>query len=242
MPIYEQILSLQQPRVIVLLDPAKNNESSIDELIAICESSSMPFFLIGGSLVNDYLDNYLQLLKSKTKIPLVLFPGNMMQLSNKADAILLLSLISGRNPDLLIGNQVNSSMYLKKSGLEIIPTGYMLIQSGNITSVQYMSNTFPIPSEKIDIAVATAVAGEQLGFKLIYLEAGSGALSPVPVELVKEVNANIDIPLVVGGGIRDAQQVENYARAGAKIIVLGNSVENNPMNLKNILHNLNGIR
>jgi putative glycerol-1-phosphate prenyltransferase len=184
--------------------------------------------MVGGSLVSDSIDYCIDEIKKNSKLPVVLFPGSLLQISNKADAILLLSLISGRNPEYLIGNHVIASPILRKSKLEILPTGYMLVESGKVTSVQYISNTCPIPADKLDIAVATAVAGEMLGFKLIYLEAGSGAIQHVPVEMISAVKRNISVPLIVGGGIKTRSQLDNIFDAGADIVVIGNSLENNP--------------
>jgi putative glycerol-1-phosphate prenyltransferase len=160
-------------------------------------------------------------------LPVILFPGSIFQISDKADGILLLSLISGRNPDLLIGNHVIAAPILKKTSLEIISTGYMLIDGGNKTSVEYMSNTKPIPSDKADIAAATEFAGELIGNKLIYLEAGSGAKNHVNENLIKEVKKSINIPLIVGGGISDIKKLDKICKAGADIIVTGTAFEKN---------------
>ncbi|MCX7987553.1 MAG: geranylgeranylglyceryl/heptaprenylglyceryl phosphate synthase [Bacteroidales bacterium] len=238
MSVYSRIQSTTNPQVVVLVDPAKLDANSVSEVIDICNELPIPFLFIGGSLVNDFLDSYIITLRKYTSKPLVLFPGNLMQLSRHADALLLLSLISGRNPDFLIGNHVHASLYIKQTGVEVIPTGYMLIDGGSFTSVQYMSQTLPIPSDKTDIVVATAVAAELLGLKLIYLEAGSGAKNPVSPALVAEVRKNVGLPIVVGGGIRQVHEIENLAKAGAQLIVLGNSIENNPNRLKEIFSEL----
>ena len=177
--------------------------------------------------MEDTLEYCLSLLR-RSSIPVILFPGNPLQISSNADALLLLSLISGRNPELLIGHQVLAAPELKRSKLEIIPTGYMLIEGGKLTSVNYMSQTLPIPSDKTDIAVSTAIAGEMLGMKLIYLEAGSGATEPVSVNMIKKVSDNVDLPVIVGGGIRDAKAASERCRAGADIIVVGNGFEDEP--------------
>jgi putative glycerol-1-phosphate prenyltransferase len=157
-----------------------------------------------------------------------------MQLSNKADAMLLLSLISGRNPDYLIGNHVLAAPYLKKSGIEIIPTGYILVGRGN-SSVEYISNTNPIPEDKIDIIIATAIAGELTGNKIIYLESGSGAERPIDVEVIKEVKRSISVPLVVGGGIKTPVKINEIINAGADVVVVGNAVENNIQILNSLI-------
>jgi putative glycerol-1-phosphate prenyltransferase len=173
-------------------------------------------------------------MKSKSNIPAILFPGNSFQLSYKADAILFLSLISGRNAELLIGNHVISAPFLKVSPLEIIPTGYMLIEGGVMTSVQYMSNTNPIPNTKPDIAMCTAMAGEMLGLKQIYMDAGSGAQKPVSAEMITAVSSTISIPLIVGGGIKSPEQASINVAAGADVIVVGNAIEKDPSLIKEI--------
>jgi phosphoglycerol geranylgeranyltransferase len=155
----------------------------------------------------------------------LLFPGNLLQLSGKADGILLLSLLSGRNPEYLIGNHVLASRFLKRSGIEIIPTGYLLIDGHHLSSVEYVSNTRPIPSEKTDIIVATALAGEQLGLRLIYLEAGSGADTRVREEIVSRVRDTIAIPLIVGGGIKTPEDIRALYKAGANGVVVGSAIE-----------------
>ena len=158
----------------------------------------------------------------------MLFPGNSTQLSDKADAMLMLSLISGRNADFLIGQHVVAAPFIKKSGIETISTGYMLIESGTTTSVEYISNTRPIPREKNDIAVATAIAGELLGNKAIYLEGGSGAKMPVPAPMIKAVHRSISLPIIVGGGLRSEDDIKNALEAGADIVVIGTSLESDP--------------
>jgi phosphoglycerol geranylgeranyltransferase len=180
------------------------------------------------------LDETLQSIKEFTSIPVILFPGSIMQINEKADALLLLSLISGRNADLLIGKHVVAAPYLKKSGLELLPTGYMLIESGPLTTAQYISNTLPIPRTKDDIAVCTAIAGEMLGLRLIYMDAGSGAEMPISASMIKKVKENISIPLIIGGGIRDAGQAIAACKAGADMIVVGNAIEKDPSCLKEI--------
>jgi phosphoglycerol geranylgeranyltransferase len=211
----------------LLIDPDKYSVQSLIATIYAADELKINAILVGGSLVSDRIDSTLEIIKKNTNIHVILFPGSLLQLSNKADAILLLSLISGRNPDYLIGNHVLAAPYLKKSGVEIIPTGYILIGEGNSSSVEYISNTKPIPSDKYDLVIATAIAGEFMGNKLIYLESGSGANSSVHVDLVREVKRNISIPLIVGGGLKSPQQVADIAKAGADIIVVGNAVENN---------------
>ena len=213
----------------ILIDPDKSEENDIRNLCRMANDGGVDYFLFGGShLVSDRFEALLQLLKQETNIPLVLFPGSPVQISSTADAILLLSLISGRNADLLIGQHVLAAPKLKASGLEILPTGYMLIDGGKPTTVSYISNTFPIPADKPDIAASTALAGEQLGLKLIYLDAGSGALHHVPAEIVTAVSNTVEIPLIVGGGIRTPEKAAALAQAGANLIVVGNATEKDP--------------
>jgi phosphoglycerol geranylgeranyltransferase len=230
--IYEKILTAKRTKkalFAVLVDPAKTDISQLHRLLKVIEKRPVDFIFIGGSLANAYqLDRCVQALKDFQGAPLVIFPGNEMQIHPQADAFLLLSLISGRNPDLLIGKHVNAAMQLKNSKLEVIPTGYILVESGKLTSVAYMSHTLPIPREKNDIACATAVAGELLGMKLIYLEAGSGAENPVPLEMIKAVHKVLNIPLIVGGGIDSAEKYEQAVKAGADLIVVGNVLEGKP--------------
>jgi phosphoglycerol geranylgeranyltransferase len=209
----------------LLIDPDKYTVPALIATLYVAEESKINLILVGGSLVSDGIDSCLEIIKKNTSIPVVLFPGSLMQLSNKADAILLLSLISGRNPDYLIGNHVLAAPFLQKSGLEIIPTAYILVGEGNGSAVEYISNTRPIPADKYDLVKATAMAGEQMGNKLIYLESGSGAASPVTAELVREVKRCTGIPIIVGGGIRTPRQVREISRAGADMIVVGNIVE-----------------
>jgi putative glycerol-1-phosphate prenyltransferase len=210
----------------LLIDPDKYSTNSLIATLFAADDSGADIILVGGSLVSDRIDSTIELIKQNTNIPVVLFPGSLMQLSKKADAVLLLSLISGRNPDYLIGNHVLAASYLKQSGLEIIPTGYILIGNGS-SSVEYISNTKPIPEDKIDIIIATAIAGELVGNKLIYLESGSGADSPFNTEIIKEVKRNISIPLIVGGGIKTPEQINEITKAGADVVVVGNAIENN---------------
>jgi phosphoglycerol geranylgeranyltransferase len=197
-------IAKNQKHLAVLIDP--DSIESESQLINICKhsnESSIDFILVGGSLItNGFFDRCIQIIKQHTQIPVVLFPGNIMQVSKDADAILLLSLISGRNPDLLIGKHVLAAPMLKKSGLEIIPTGYMLIDGGNITSVSYMSNTTPIPAEKHSIAACTAMAGEMLGLQVTYMDAGSGAQNPISTKIISAVRESVNGPIFIGGGIK----------------------------------------
>ena len=214
--------------IALLLDPDKTKGDPLKNILKIAEECSTDFIMAGGSLTFNKIDNLIDSIKQLSSIPVILFPGNLLQLTLKADAILLLSLISGRNPELLIGNHVIAAPHLKDVKEKLISVGYILINCGKTTSVEYISQTTAIPSDKPDIAVATALAGEMLGLQMIYLEAGSGAANPVPVDIVRTVRENISIPLAVGGGIKNAKDVEEFFKAGANLIVLGNGVENNP--------------
>lgn len=232
MHLYENLTAAKQrgeKRLAVLIDPDKLRLQRLEELLNLGIECGVHYFFIGGSLVvNNMLDEVLSGIRQRCDVPLVLFPGNSFQLSYKADAILFLSLISGRNPELLIGQHVIAAPFLKMSPLEVISTGYMLINGGVQTAVQYMSNTYPIPAGKTDIAVCTALAGEMLGLKTIYLEAGSGALNPVPEHMIEAVRGAISIPLIVGGGIRTPEKAAASLRAGADMLVVGNAVEKEP--------------
>jgi len=218
-----------EKRLAILFDPDKLRLQKMEQALELAVECGVDYFFIGGSLVvNSMLDPLLAQIRERCKIPLILFPGSSFQLSYRADGILLLSLISGRNPELLIGQHVMAAPYLKMSPLEIISTGYMLVDGGVKTSVQYMSNTSPIPAGKDDIAVCTALAGEMLGLKTIYLEAGSGALNPVSESMIEAVSGTLSVPLIVGGGIRTPEKAAANFRAGADIVVVGNAIENDP--------------
>lgn len=231
--IYSDMLEAKkhgEKKFVVLLDPDKLRLKKLEQTLDLAVECGVDYFFIGGSLVvNNMLDELLAGIRERCRIPMILFPGNSFQLSYRADAILFLSLISGRNPELLIGQHVISAPFLKMSPLEIISTGYMLIDGGVQTAVQYMSNTYPIPAAKDDIAVCTALAGELLGLKMIYLDAGSGALNPVPEPMIEAVSSAVQIPLIVGGGIRTPEKVETDMKAGADIIVVGNALEKDPV-------------
>ncbi len=209
----------------VLIDPDKFPHENLVKMVTAMESASPDLILVGGSMVMSKVEAVVIVLKQSMDIPVVLFPGNLLQLTTTADGILFISLISGRNPELLIGNHVAAAPFLKESGMEVISTGYILVEGGASTSVEYMSQTRPIPSNKTEIAVATALAGEMLGQKLIYLEAGSGALNHVPQQMITAVKNSISVPLIVGGGLNTIQKVEDACRAGADVIVVGNAFE-----------------
>lgn len=219
----------------VLIDPDKVNEQSLDKLVMLAVDAKVDYFFVGGSLViSNHLDDCIKQLKTKCSIPVVLFPGSPSQVSKYADALLYLSLISGRNPELLIGQHVVSAPFVKKSGLEIMPTGYMVIDGGAPTTVSYISNATPIPSDKNDIAVCTAMAGEMLGMKLIYMDAGSGAKRPITESMIEKVASNIESPLIIGGGIIDAEKAYRNCSAGADVIVVGNAIEKDTSLIKEI--------
>jgi putative glycerol-1-phosphate prenyltransferase len=225
--------NLQQ--LALLIDPDKYDEQRFRLQIQAANRAKVDYIFLGGSLIsNDGIGISIQLIKQLTDIPVAIFPGNGTHFHESTDAILFLSLISGRNPELLIGNHVHTAPLIKRKGVEAIPTGYILVESGRLTTAQYMSNTLPIPHDKADVAVATAIAGEMLGLKTIYLDAGSGADKPVSENMIRQVKANISLPLIVGGGIRDANTALLSANAGADIIVVGNAAEENPELLMDI--------
>lgn len=219
----------------VLIDPDKVNDNSVEELIQLSQDAEVDYFLVGGSLViSSYLDECVQLIKRSCKIPVILFPGSPSQISKYADALLYLSLISGRNPELLIGQHVVSAPFVKKSGLEIMPTGYMVIDGGAPTTVSYISNASPLPSDKNEIAMCTAMAGEMLGMKLIYMDAGSGAKKAISESMIQKVSSCIDVPLIIGGGITTAEKAYLNCKAGADVIVVGNAIEKDASLIKEI--------
>ena len=231
MNIYKKILDCKERKkklFAILIDPDKTDGNSLIQIIKKSNETNIDLFLIGGSLlIKDRIEEFIQTIKNYSDIPVILFPGSTVQLSKQADGILFLSLISGRNPEMLIGNHVIAAPFLKESKLEILPTGYMLIEGGRITSASYMSNTVPIPHDKNDIAVSTAIAGEMLGLKMIYMDAGSGAKKTISNEMIQEVTENINIPLIIGGGIKTEKEAKEKFEAGADIIVVGNGLEEN---------------
>lgn len=219
----------------VLIDPDKVTPAGIADLAAKCTAAKVDYIFLGGSLViTDHLDECVQRLKSLCDIPVVLFPGSPSQVSRYADALLYLSVISGRNPELLIGQHVLSAPTVKKSGLEVISTGYILIDGGAPTTVSYISNTTPIPADKDDIAMCTAIAGEMLGMKVVFMDAGSGARKPISESMIARVASQVSAPIIVGGGIRDAEQAYLNCKAGADIIVVGNAIEKETSLIKEI--------
>ena len=245
MDLYKSILvSKNQGKKLfaILIDPDKQKNSDLLLIIKNANKSKVNYFFVGGSLlINDNLNDCIKTIKENSKIPVILFPGNAMQINPKADGILFLSLISGRNPDLLIGKQVISAPILKQTELEIISTGYMLIDSGKATTASYMSNTVPIPREKNAIATSTAIAGQYLGMKLIYMDGGSGAEQPITKDMIKEVSNCTDIPLIIGGGICNAKKAIENCKAGADLIVVGNAIEKDPSLILDISQGIQSI-
>lgn len=227
--IYNQFLDKKQQgkkSFAVLIDPDKVDTGKIEELVQLAVNSKVDYFFVGGSLViSTHLDQCIQQIKASCTIPVILFPGSPSQVSKYADALLYLSLISGRNPELLIGQHVISAPFVRNSGLEIMPTGYMVVDGGAPTTVSYISNATPIPADKTDIAMCTAMAGEMLGMKLIYMDAGSGAKRPITEAMIEKVSRNIAIPLIIGGGITIPEKAYLNCKAGGDIIVVGNAIE-----------------
>ena len=228
----------------VLIDPDKvADEHSLLETIHLSAKHRVDFFFVGGSLITeDSLDWVVRLLRKESNLPVILFPGSNLHIHQQAHAILFLSLISGRNPELLIGQHVVAAPILKKSRLEVIATGYMLIGSGIQTTAAYISNTLPIPNDKPSVAACTAMAGELLGLRLLYLDAGSGAPEPVSPRVIGAVRRSVDIPLIVGGGIRSGVAAKQALQAGADVVVVGNGIEKNPnllIEVSGIVHELN---
>ncbi|PLX13669.1 MAG: geranylgeranylglyceryl/heptaprenylglyceryl phosphate synthase [Marinilabiliales bacterium] len=216
-------------QLAVLIDPDKLETEELIKTANISKEADVDYIFVGGSLLtSDDLFRSVRTLKESCDIPIVLFPGNTYQISRNADALLFLSLISGRNPDMLIGMHVLAAPYIKLSGLNTIPTGYMLIDSGKPTSVTYMSNSLPIPHDKKDIAACTAMAGEMLGLQLIFMDAGSGADKTITEEMVSFVKQSIDVPLIIGGGVKSPEKLKSLYDAGADIVVVGNCFESNP--------------
>jgi putative glycerol-1-phosphate prenyltransferase len=214
--------------VALLLDPDKTTAEGLNNILKIASECKTDYILTGGSLTFNSIDDLIDTVRSLCNIPIVLFPGNLLQLSRKADAILLLSLISGRNPELLIGNHVIAAPYLRSVRERLISVGYILVGSGKKTSVEYISQTEAIPADKADLVVATALAGEMLGFHMIYLEAGSGAVKPVPPEIISAVKENVSVPIAVGGGLKNREEITEAFNAGANLVILGNGCEKNP--------------
>lgn len=215
--------------VAVLIDPDKISLEEIPDFVLQAEKQGAKFFFVGGSLLTTHaFSACVSALKSHASVPVIIFPGSAYQVHPDADALLLLSMISGRNAELLIGQHVMAAPMIKNSGLKTIATGYMLVDGGAPTTASYISNTTPIPHNKPDIAAVTALAGEMLGLQCMYLDAGSGAQQAVSAEMIRAVKQTVDLPLIVGGGIRTPESARSAAQAGANIIVVGNALESNP--------------
>ena len=226
----------------VLIDPDKVDNEKIDQLLLLATDAKVDYFFVGGSLViSSHLDECIQQIKAASNIPVILFPGSPSQVSKYADALLYLSLISGRNPELLIGQHVISAPFVKKSGLEIMPTGYMVIDGGAPTTVSYISNATPIPADKNEIAMCTAMAGEMLGMKLIYMDAGSGAKRAITENMIEKVARHIEIPLIIGGGITEPEKAYRNCKAGADVIVVGNAIEKDVTLIKEISNAVHSV-
>ena len=237
--IYNKILINKQAgrkMLAVLLDPDKCTGELLQKVLNQLQNAEPDFIFVGGSQASLSTSRLIALIKQEISCEVVLFPGNVSQFSANADAVLFLSLISGRNPEFLIEQHVQSALTIKKSGVEVIPTGYILIDGGRITSVQSVSATQPISAENKEMIVSTAIAGELLGMKLIYLEAGSGALIPVNSETIASVTDNISVPLIVGGGIRTVEGIQTAFSAGADLVVVGNVFETEPEKIRGFIN------
>ncbi|MDR3651426.1 MAG: geranylgeranylglyceryl/heptaprenylglyceryl phosphate synthase [Paludibacter sp.] len=229
--IYKTILlnrEANRKMLAVLLDPDQCRGGILASTIAILKSNTPDLIFVGGSHTVTSIDSLIDLLKEEIKTNIVLFPGNASQFSTQADALLYLSLLSGRNAEFLIGQHLTSAIAIKKSDIEVIPTGYLLIDGGKPSSVEYISNTRPIPRDKKEIALSTAVAAELLGMRLVYLEAGSGANLPIPSDMIEYVRSGLSLPIIVGGGIKNTNQLTEAFDAGADIVVVGNIFETEP--------------
>jgi phosphoglycerol geranylgeranyltransferase len=231
--IYNTILEnskADKKMLAVLIDPDKTGEENIFlDFLNKCSQAKVDYLFLGGSLlVEGSIDSTIRFIKSNCKIPVILFPGDVMQIHSMADGILFLSLISGRNADLLIGKHVTAVPSIKKANLETLSTGYLLVDCGKPTTASYISQTLPIPFEKSEIAVVTSIAGEMLGMKLIYVDGGSGALKPISEIMISAIRKNISVPLIVGGGIKNIEDSEKAWNAGANIVVIGTAFEKNP--------------
>lgn len=235
MTVYEKLLQIKSRKgsgYIVLIDPDKRTESETLQTVEVCAASGVDAIFVGSSLLlSNRFNATIQAVKRSFDIPVIIFPGSTIQLSEYADAVLFLTLISGRNPEYLIGAQVLGAPIIRKMGIEAISTGYMLIESGRTTAAEFMSHSKPIPRDKNDIAVAHAMAGEYLGLKMIYLESGSGALYSVPESMIESVSSYVSIPLIVGGGIRTPDDARKKVEAGASFIVTGNILEQDPSHI-----------
>jgi len=242
--VYDSLVHKQsagQKMLAVLIDP--DHIQNLDESVRRCNDCGVDLIFLGGSLVSSgTIGESIERIKAQTDIPVILFPGDELQIDARADALLLLSLISGRNAELLIGKHVVAAPYLKKSGIEPIATGYMLIDGGKITTASYISSTVPIPSDKPEIAMCTAMAGEMLGLKIMYMDAGSGANYPVSSQMIDAVRKVVSVPIVVGGGIRSTDEAVNAWRAGADVVVVGNAIEDDNTLITDLMNALQDLQ
>jgi phosphoglycerol geranylgeranyltransferase len=230
--LYDALRSQQQrgrKSLAVLLDPDNLTETSLLHLLRLAQQQPVDYFFVGGSLVlSSHQAALIALIKVHSSVPVLLFPSHSLHLDGPADGILLLSLISGRNPDFLIGQHVVAAPRLRASGLQLLPTGYMLVDSGRQTTASYVSGTTPLPHDKPSIAAATALAGEQLGLKLMYLDGGSGAQNPVSAAMIAAVREVVAAPIIVGGGLNSGEKIYAALAAGADVVVVGNKIEDEP--------------
>lgn len=218
-----------QKKLAVLLDPDNGSEAVVERLVYLAVKAKVDYFFVGGSLVtNATIGNWIQHIKTLCNIPVIIFPGSVFQVSPQADALFFLSLVSGRNPELLIGQHVIAAPLIRQMNIEVMPTAYMLIDGGVPTTVSYISNSTPIPADKPQIAVCTAMAADMLGMRIIYMDSGSGAQKPVSEAMIHAVSKNVNLPLVVGGGIRTPKQAALSCQAGADVVVVGNALEKDP--------------
>lgn len=232
---FAETTASNRTQLAILIDPDKADEALLDAQLSAINKANVPIIFFGGSLLSRFqLDEKIDYIKARTKAKVVLFPGSVQQVSAKADAILFLSLISGRNPELLIGQHVLAAPMIKQTKLEVLPTGYMLVDGGKPTTASYISSSLPIPADKPDIAACTAMAGEMLGLKYMYLDAGSGAQNAVSEKMIGAVRKAVDVPLIVGGGIRTPEAAVARAKAGANIVVVGNITEKDPSAIEKI--------
>tara|TARA_B100001175_G_scaffold28960_1_gene21296 strand:- start:89 stop:835 length:747 start_codon:yes stop_codon:yes gene_type:complete len=235
--IFNYLLSVKEQKgagYIVLIDPDKNSEKYLEEKISKINECGVDAIFVGGSLILDNnCEKRVKMIKSLSKLPIIFFPGGISQLNKYYDAMLFMSILSGRNPHYLIGEQVIAAPLVKDLDIETIPTGYLIIDGGSNSSVQFMSGSNPIPTEKPDILVAHALAAQYLGKKIIYLESGSGAKNPIPNHLIEAVKRYIDIPIIVGGGIRTPKSAYEKVQAGASFVVTGSIIEDDDTNLIN---------
>lgn len=229
MIVYQQLIQdarFGEKKLAVLIDPDKQRIDQLADRVRLAHQAQVDYFFIGGSLLTrDTFHETVRMVKLETDRPVVLFPGSAWQISEDADALLFLSLISGRNPELLIGQHVQAAPLIHQMDLEIIPTGYLLVDGGMPTSASYISQTAPLPANKPEIAVATALAGKYLGMQVLYMDTGSGAIHPVPSDMIHKVKKATTLPILVGGGIRTPDQAAAAAKAGADVIVIGTAAE-----------------